>query len=211
MRGKIALTVVGLVGAICAAILLRYGTLDPCGMLRVQVREQRAREGQLAGSLAAILPDAALDAVIQAAYGPLTPGQCLGLLFNPDQRRTVPPSATAQTPFRSNTPGSVPQQGQGRYVGSTCYMTECFHQDVLKIEKGANDVVTVWVRNRKYDGRQPQVPLGDSTMMYHAVCRMPGGYIEVDPSRRVAEPNPQPSHMTEPDDRIWTYACSHSG
>jgi hypothetical protein len=208
MVGKITLTLACLAGLIGAVVLLRFGTLNPCGILRVQVREEGTREGTFAAGLATILPDVALDAMMQAAYGPLTPGRCLGLLFNRDQQQRAPSPASAQTPFRPNTSAQVPQQGEGRYVGSSCYMGECFHQYILEAAHGADAVITVRVRNKMYNARQPQVPLGQSITTFRALCRIPGGYIEYEPSQRVAEPNPQPSHATEGADRVWTAVCS---
>lgn len=204
----IALTVVCLVGVMCAGVLLRYGTLAPCGILRVQVREQGTREGQFVGALATILPDAALDAVIQAAYGPLTPGQCLGLVFNRDQQRTATPPVVAQPPARSNIPAQIEHGGTQGWAGSTCYMDECFDQIILGTAKDGDGVITALVQLRKYDVRRPWMTLGLPTMTYRALCRSPGGYIETGPSRRIMEPNPMADHSTEPADKMWAAVCS---
>lgn len=73
------LVLVLVVGA--GAILFRYGTIEPCGVLRVQVREQAAREGGAQGILASAISDSVLDTLLAVRYGPLTPGRCLATVL----------------------------------------------------------------------------------------------------------------------------------
>ena len=101
----------------CGAILFKFGTLSPCEIVREQIRQEGLRQGQLASVVAVLAPDSALDALAAASYGPLTPGRCIGLLFN---RKPVP-QTTQQTPIRP----AAPSQASNIHVlgigaGSTC-------------------------------------------------------------------------------------------
>jgi len=69
------------------AVDLRYGTLQPCGILRVQMREQAARGGGPDAFLVTAMPDSLLDAMIAAQYGPLTPATCLSMITGQENRR----------------------------------------------------------------------------------------------------------------------------
>ncbi|QOZ33219.1 hypothetical protein XH92_17340 [Bradyrhizobium sp. CCBAU 53421] len=62
-----------LVAIIIGGVLLVFGTVSPCGMLREVQRKQ--------DSVAAVLPDAVLDLALAAKYGSLTPGKCVALLL----------------------------------------------------------------------------------------------------------------------------------
>src|SRR5258708_21007896 len=62
-------------------MLFQYGTLSPCGMLRVEARQQTAHEGGGGALLATALSDSLLDTLLGARYGPLTPGRCLELVL----------------------------------------------------------------------------------------------------------------------------------
>lgn len=72
------------------AILFRYGTISPCGVLRVQVREQAAREGGAQGFLTSAVSDTLLDTLLAARYGPLTPGRCLAMVMRGERVAIVP-------------------------------------------------------------------------------------------------------------------------
>lgn len=89
-------------GLVVAAVLLQYGTLSPCGVLRAQIREQAAREGGFGGFLANALPDSVIDGMLAAQYGSLSPGRCLSLALS---GVTAPPPA-AQQPQRQATIGN---------------------------------------------------------------------------------------------------------
>ena len=75
-------TVVAVVLAtVAGVVLVRYGTLDPCGILRVQMREEASRHGGADAFLANAIPDGLIDAMIAAQYGPLNPGRCLSIVM----------------------------------------------------------------------------------------------------------------------------------
>jgi hypothetical protein len=67
---------------VTGAIYWHYGTLSPCDALRQTVRRQ--------DGLARVLPNAVVDLAIEAQYGPMSPGRCLGALIN---GQPVPASA----------------------------------------------------------------------------------------------------------------------
>jgi hypothetical protein len=72
-------------------LLFQYGTLSPCGMLRVEVRQHATQEGGDAALLATAVSDSVLDTLLAARYGPLTPGRCLGLVLRREPVTIVPP------------------------------------------------------------------------------------------------------------------------
>jgi hypothetical protein len=78
-----------IVGA--GAVLFRYGTITPCGILRVQVREQAARSGGAQGFITGAISDNLLDTLLASRYGPLTPGRCLSLVFSREPVTIGPP------------------------------------------------------------------------------------------------------------------------
>ncbi|MBY0429490.1 MAG: hypothetical protein K2Q32_09760 [Alphaproteobacteria bacterium] len=55
-------------------VYLRYGTISPCGILRVRTQEN--------DKLAAALPKELVEWGMQAQYGTLTPSRCLSILSN---------------------------------------------------------------------------------------------------------------------------------
>jgi hypothetical protein len=75
---------------IAAVVYLNYGTLSPCGMLRQSVRQR--------DNLAAALPDMLVDSALEAQFGPLSPGRCLGILLN-GQRPPITAAQTTQQPI----------------------------------------------------------------------------------------------------------------
>jgi len=82
--GKVLLFLVLVVGLFVGGVWLRYGTVSPCGVLRVQVREvaedkaQQGAEllggelGKVAGALTGSLSDAAAAQLVEH----LSPTQC---------------------------------------------------------------------------------------------------------------------------------------
>ncbi|MBM3548899.1 MAG: hypothetical protein FJX54_18305 [Alphaproteobacteria bacterium] len=62
------------VGIVLGFAYFRYGTLSPCGMLRMQVR--------LNNNLSAMVPDALIDLALGAKLGALTPEKCIPALFD---------------------------------------------------------------------------------------------------------------------------------
>lgn len=89
MRWVRILVVALVVGTV--AVLFRYGTIAPCGVLRVVAREQAVRDGGAQGFLSAALSDSVIDTLLEARYGPLTPGRCLGLVLSGERVAIGPP------------------------------------------------------------------------------------------------------------------------
>lgn len=75
------LSLVLLAAVAAGAVYLRYGAISPCGILRVRIREEAAAQRGAAAALAMILPDQAIDALLAAQYGPLTPLRCTAILM----------------------------------------------------------------------------------------------------------------------------------
>lgn len=79
------------IGALVAILLLmQFGTLSPCGMLRERAKQQ--------DSLTAVLPDALVDLALAAQLGALTPAKCVAALLGgpskaPAPKREAPQSA----------------------------------------------------------------------------------------------------------------------
>ena len=72
-------------------VVLRFGTVEPCGILRAQIRHEAIREGGFTATVA-LLPDSVIDGLIAAAQdAPLSPGRCLALAFT--GMPTPPPAA----------------------------------------------------------------------------------------------------------------------
>jgi len=67
-----------LICAALAVVLLTYGTVSPCVIVRVQVLQQAAREGGF-GVIASALPDGIIDSIITSQYGSLSPGRCIAI------------------------------------------------------------------------------------------------------------------------------------
>jgi hypothetical protein len=89
---------VGAFGAIAvaadASVYWNFGTLSPCGVLRETARQY--------DSLAAMLPDSAVDLWLTGQYGALSPGRCLaGLINHPNP---TAPGAAQAPPLQSQTP-----------------------------------------------------------------------------------------------------------
>lgn len=72
-------------------VLFRYGTISPCGVVRVQVREQAARSGGAQGFITGAISDNLLDTLLASRYGPLTPGRCLSLALSREPIAIGPP------------------------------------------------------------------------------------------------------------------------
>jgi hypothetical protein len=91
-------------GAGLLVIVLEFGTADPCGILRIRLRQEAMRQGDLGSAVAALMPDALIDAAVASQFGTLTPGRCLALLVNPTP---LPRGPAAPPP----PPGSSQQSG----------------------------------------------------------------------------------------------------
>lgn len=82
----------GLLLLAAGTVYNNYGTLEPCGILRENLRRQTIRAGgDFGGFLAAVIPDSALNAFIAAQYNrPVTPMVCIGILLGADRPPTQP-------------------------------------------------------------------------------------------------------------------------
>lgn len=111
------------------AVLYRFGTLSPCGIVREQVREEGVRQGDFAGALASLVPDSVLDAMITAAGGLPTPGRCLALLLNGSQTPPAP-AQPQQTLARSTAQTQrVRVRVLGIGAGSSCGTWSAIQKD----------------------------------------------------------------------------------
>jgi hypothetical protein len=84
MRGA-SLVLVVLAAIAAGIVLLKFGTLSPCGIVRYEIRQEALRQGGFGAAIAAVLPDAALDAIVATKYGSLTPGRCISILLGNPQ------------------------------------------------------------------------------------------------------------------------------
>jgi hypothetical protein len=103
------LAVLVLAGATLLILLLKFGTIDPCGILRAQIRQEAARQGGF-GVVASALPDSVIDGIIAAQYGPLSPGRCIVLAFEgaPPQ---APPAPSSPVQQQASQPTQPPPGG----------------------------------------------------------------------------------------------------
>jgi hypothetical protein len=65
-------------------VYFKYGTVEPCGVLREQLRRQAtAQGGSLGGLLASVTPDSVINAMIQTQHDnrPVTPALCVQILL----------------------------------------------------------------------------------------------------------------------------------
>lgn len=98
-------------GAAIVVVLLKFGTIDPCGIVRAEVRQEAERKGGF-GALAAALPDGVIDSIIAAQYGPLSPGRCIAIAF-----RGAPLQAPA-VQQRASAPIEPQDHQQGGFAAS---------------------------------------------------------------------------------------------
>lgn len=84
---NIVLGIVAVLAAVLIGVWFKFGTIDPCGILKEKLRQEAKHEGGIAEALESLVPDTAVDAMITLRYGKQTPGVCLGALLNPKQKR----------------------------------------------------------------------------------------------------------------------------
>ena len=101
MKGLIAALLLIISGGLLV-LEIYFGAVMPCGILRAKIRQEAAREGG-AGLIASIMPDAVIDALLVAQFGPLSQGRCLQLAFSgaptgpqPQSRSTLEQAAERQ-------------------------------------------------------------------------------------------------------------------
>ncbi len=68
------------IGYVAFQTYMRFGTIEPCGILRQVKRENAGAQGSLERAVAAAAPDSVIDRMLALQYGPLTPGKCLRIL-----------------------------------------------------------------------------------------------------------------------------------
>ena len=61
------------------AVYFNYGTIEPCGVMREQIRRDAARHGgDFGGFVASVMPDSVINSMVAAQYDrPVTPYLCL--------------------------------------------------------------------------------------------------------------------------------------
>lgn len=108
---KIFIALLAVAGAVVLIIVLKFGTIDPCGVMRAQIRQEAARQGGF-GAVAAALPDGVIDGIIADQYGPLSPGRCIVLAFGaaPVKALSAPHSVPPQA-SQSPQPQATQQNG----------------------------------------------------------------------------------------------------
>ncbi len=85
------------VGTGLLILILKFGTVTPCGILRAEIRQEAARKGGL-GVLLAALPDSIIDGLLVAQYGPMSPGRCIELALS--GAPVQPPPAPRANPLQ---------------------------------------------------------------------------------------------------------------
>jgi hypothetical protein len=100
------------IGAAVVVVLLKFGTVDPCGIVRAEARQAAEREGGFGGAVAAAVPDGVIDGIIAAQYGPLSPGRCIVLMLKGT------PSQPASAQQRAPVPVMQPDHRRGRHTTS---------------------------------------------------------------------------------------------
>lgn len=90
-RAQTTLVVLGsILGVLIVGLYLNFGSVTPCGILREQARMEAEREGGLA-ALASALSDRAIDALLAAQFGPMTPLRCIQIAMGGPPALSSPP------------------------------------------------------------------------------------------------------------------------
>jgi hypothetical protein len=110
-------------GVALVVVLLKFGTIDPCGIVRAEARQEAEREGGF-GVVAAALPDGVIDSIIAARYGPLSPGRCIAIAL---AFRGTPSQAPAARQQRTSAP-IKPQNHQQSTFAPSQSAAEMFKQ-----------------------------------------------------------------------------------
>lgn len=112
MRSIVVAIVV--LGFIAVGLWWRFGTVEPCGVLRERIRETAAANGGgFGGFVASAMPDSVLNAAIAANYGSATPGACLSALLGIGRGQGASPTQQA-----SHQPGLASQQDRSAFIES---------------------------------------------------------------------------------------------
>jgi hypothetical protein len=120
-----------LIAAVITALLivfLKFGTINPCGIVREQVRQE-------GGILVSLLPDSAIDAMIVGQNGPLSPGRCMTLAFTkvpvqspPQPRPSVPVRRQTHQQYEFSTLQNTPEMLEEASVQAGSIVTECINK-----------------------------------------------------------------------------------
>ncbi len=83
----ILLALVALVLVAGGAVYMTYGTVEPCSIVREQLRRRAVAEGGSLGSLvASMTPDSVINAMLQAQYNrPVSPSLCIAILVGAEK------------------------------------------------------------------------------------------------------------------------------
>lgn len=105
------LTMLVLAGVIgLATAWYKFGSVQPCEILRVQVRDTGIKTGGLFGAIAGVVPDSLVDGIIISVIGSLTPQRCLNAIL--DRRFEKPyaaiPTRAEGTPTQTLIPTKTP-------------------------------------------------------------------------------------------------------
>lgn len=96
-------------------------------------------------------------------------------------------------------------------AGSSCYMGECFEQIVERVIGETPSSMEVLVKTRNFESARPKVTIGlPIYSTFKVSCRPNRGYIETEQRIRLAQPNRQPNHATEPGDKLWRAVCNRA-
>ena len=108
MFKTIAVILAVCIGVTASILVFQYGAVTPCGIVRSMARNEAAKTGAF-GTLLASLPDVAIDGLMGAAVGPLTPARCLSMLL-PGPAKMQPPPRPVQVaaPYIPNHPAPPP-------------------------------------------------------------------------------------------------------
>jgi hypothetical protein len=98
----IGISLLVIAAIVYAELHQKFGTIEPCGILRAAVREHTAQDG------AANLSDDAIDAMIEPQFGPLSRQRCISLALQAvlSQHQQQPPEPAV--PQRVQ-PAALPQ------------------------------------------------------------------------------------------------------
>jgi hypothetical protein len=132
MRNTVLILIVA-VGAGLIVVFSKFGTIDPCGILRAEVRQEAARDGNFGGFIASALPDSVIDAMLYRQYGRLTPGRCFLLAF----------SGASQPPNPSTQPVTEGANYDGQWIADVPIQGSCPASHMTLFVNGSNIIGNV--------------------------------------------------------------------
>jgi hypothetical protein len=93
---KLVINTLIMLSILLVIVWFNFGSVQPCEVLRVQVRNMGIKTGGLFGAISGVAPDSLVDNLIVSVIGPLTPKSCLGAIL--DRRFEKPPTPAPVTP-----------------------------------------------------------------------------------------------------------------